>query len=878
MLVDDAHQQVFLSTVEGSIVVTDLDGRVTRTITDLETTGEMTLSPDSSTLYVAGGDRLRFGRISQIDTQTYAVTRVALPGNACPMSVTYTAGKVWYWHKPCGDGDVYGVGALDPNTGTAADVIAAAEPGAIRALPDHPDRLTLVGHSGALSVYDVSAGTSNLVAERSAEAPRDACVDAALFPSGDRVVLACGSLLHHEVFHTADLSPAPSIGSSAEPSAVAVSPDGRYVAAGVRGRHWPNVFITDLDAGNSGEVVREYEFPEFSALHTGKLAYSSTGRVFALESPESGDDILHVLEHTGDSGTAIEVDAPKAVDYAGTVAASGRLNYAPGVESTATLIRRDRSGEHDLGTVPVSADGTFSFTDNPEGTGRAVYVVSHPGDATHSAASEKVAVTARPLPYDVNADGYAETVVGVPGEDLGADSNAGMFHLLYGAAPGADAPREVGYHQDSSGVPGSAESGDWFGYSNTSGDFNGDGYADVAVSAGAENLGSAKDAGQVVIMYGSADGLRSDNAQSLSLDNTFLAGTAYSYFGDALTAGDFNGDGSDDLAIGAAWPDAGYVFVSMGDATGLATALQEFHQDTTGVPGVNGVNDSFGWSLAAGDIDGDNRDDLAVGAAFDWEDRDWSTGSVTVLYSGQYGLTGNGAQRWSKDSSGVPGAPRPFNPDQKDASDGFGHQVQLADFNGDGRADLAAGAPGAPVWVDGIRKADAGTVTVLYASATGKLGSSGAADVSQQTAGMPGTAGQNDLLGSTMAAGDANGDGIAELAVFSPADTYVTVIPGGGSGLAYGDAKGWTQNTAGIPGSSETGDNWGNSLRFSNIAGAGHQSLIVGADGENSGKGAFTVIHGSDAGLTATGSRSFSQDSTGISGTAETNDGFGVFY
>jgi hypothetical protein len=81
------------------------------------------------------------------------------------------------------------------------------------------------------------------------------------------------------------------------------------------------------------------------------------------------------------------------------------------------------------------------------------------------------------------------------------------------------------------------------------------------------------------------------------------------------------------------------------------------------------------------------------------------------------------------------------------------------------------------------------------------------------------------------------------------------VVPGGASGLAYGEAKGWTQSTTGIPGTNETGDYWGDSLRFAEVKGTGYAALIVGADGENSGQGAFTVIYSTSSGLTATGEK-----------------------
>jgi hypothetical protein len=477
-----------------------------------------------------------------------------------------------------------------------------------------------------------------------------------------------------------------------------------------------------------------------------------------------------------------------------------------------------------------------------------------------------------PLPYDVNGDGYADVVVGAPGEVLDSLSQAGMFHLLYGSASGTRGVGSVAIHQDTEGVPGVVEFMDDFGASNTSGDFNGDGYADVAVSGPGEDLGR----GAVWVFYGSARGLRTGSAKILSLRDTALPvperGAA---FGHGIAAGDFNGDGRDDLAVGSLALGPGHVSVFHGTGNRGFSHAGDFSQDTPGVPGTDHDGDWFGVTVAAGDINGDGRDDLAVGAPVDSEDRGWQSGSVTVCYAGPGGLTGTGAQRWTKDAPGVPGATGSFD-DEGDGPDSFGWELTLADFSGDGRADLAVGAYGAPVTVDGTRKADAGTVTVLYSDGS-RIGTTNAVEVTQQTSGMPGTAGSRDRLGMTLAAGDATGDGISELAAFSPGDDHVTVIPGGFGGLRYAGAAAWTQDSPGIPGVTEPGDWWGGSLRFVDVKGTGRASLVVGADAENSDRGAITVIHSSRNGLTGVGAQYLSQDTPGVPGVAEVPDMFGTF-
>ena len=875
VLVDDVHDQAFVGmTSQNSVIVADFDGAITKTITGISAPGEMTLSADSSTVYAIADSG---ASITAIDASSHTIDQVSLPSGTCAKSITYTGGKVWFTHQNCSADSGHGVGAIDPATKEATTGLIPAQ-GLVRALPDRADRL--VAFDGAsMWVYDVSGETPAEVAAGALEGTRNGCRDAALTAGGDHLVTACHSPEKHEVFNTADLSAAPAIASGHSPNAIAVTPDGKAVAAGLAlGWYRTDIFVADIRNGTPGSPVRTYEVGYSRELANGTLAFNDAGTLFAVETTWDGQarrNALHLVREANRIPTAITLTAPKHVQHKAPITATGMLNDGPGVATTASLTRTDRSGSHDLGSVPVAADGSFSFTDTPDVTAKSTYSVRWPGNDTHASSDATAAVQVRPLPYDVNGDGYAETVVGVPGEDIGSDTNTGMFHVLPGTASGATGSGSRSYHQDTAGVPGAGEDGDWLGLTNASGDFNGDGYADVAVSDDGENIGSVKDAGAVLVFYGSATGLTTSGVTSLYMSGTWAREM---YFGQSMTAGDFNGDGIHDLAIGGPGAWAGYVFVFPGAATGLARLnYRTFDQDESGVPGTSHEDDLFGWAVSAGDVNGDGYDDLAVGAIYDWEDRDWSTGSATVLYGSASGLTGSGAQRLSKDTSGVPGVPRGFNPDRKDGPDNFGFQLQLADLNGDGKADLGVTAPQAPVWVDGVRKRDAGTLTIMLSDGS-KITGVGSKEISQQTAGMPGTAGYEDHLGSTLAAGDSNGDGKADLAVYSPGDNYVTVVRGGTGGLVTSTAKGWTQNSSGIPGSTEKGDYWGASLRFADIKGTGYAALIVGAEGENSYKGAITVIYSTSSGLTGTGAKYFSQNSTGISGTAENGDGFGTFY
>ncbi|MGW4193625.1 hypothetical protein [Streptomyces sp. NPDC005004] len=177
----------------------------------------------------------------------------------------------------------------------------------------------------------------------------------------------------------------------------------------------------------------------------------------------------------------------------------------------------------------------------------------------------------------------------------------------------------------------------------TSGDFDHDGYADIASGGGGGS--ELSHGGSVHVVYGGPDGPARSADFSQATPGVPGTDEVNDYFGAALSAGDVNGDGYDDLAVGAPFEtigsagNAGSVTLLYGSAKGLTgKGAAVFHQGTPGVPGGNETNDVFGRAVSLRDVNGDGRADLTVAAP--GEDHD--TGRVWEFPATASGITASG--------------------------------------------------------------------------------------------------------------------------------------------------------------------------------------------------------------------------------------------
>lgn len=276
-----------------------------------------------------------------------------------------------------------------------------------------------------------------------------------------------------------------------------------------------------------------------------------------------------------------------------------------------------------------------------------------------------------------------------------------------------------------------------------------------------------------------AQSLYGVRSQELLDGSGALAGTSFlnDALGRAVSVGDFNGDGRDDVATfdqesSPGFPGAGAVHVVYGAAAGLSgVSDQLWFEFDPALPALDRQASAFfGAALAAGKFNADAYDDLAIGVPY----RDISSvsnaGWVLVIYGSAGGLQADSAplpKRFQLGVGGILGGP--VTPD-----DNAGWSLAACDFDGSGIDDLAIGIPGKGVGaLDG-----AGRVLVLY-GLSGGLSSSDHDLFDQDSADASGTmvetAEADDAFGAALAAGDFNADGVCDLAIGAPGED----LPGG---------------------------------------------------------------------------------------------------
>ncbi|MEU1594753.1 FG-GAP repeat protein [Streptomyces sp. NPDC005708] len=382
-------------------------------------------------------------------------------------------------------------------------------------------------------------------------------------------------------------------------------------------------------------------------------------------------------------------------------------------------------------------------------------------------------------------------------------------------------------------------------------DFNGDGYPDLVVSAPGGTVSTKKGAGYIAVLYGSAGGISAARRATFSLSTPGIQGLAQAddNFGKSTASGDLDGDGYADLVVGIPGKDigaatnAGAATVLFGSRTGLHGADSLWLQDDG--PTAQG---RFAMGLATGRFTGSGTQ-LAVMTGGDvWTYHSEVTAGVRHLAPAD-----RSSWSWEEDYRPAGLTSGDYDKDGADDLVVLGTQIieeSLYPVESHGAARYLRGGPDGLAW--------GGYVTG----------------------------------GATGASGDIDKDGYTDLVVGSPADRdelngvlldggAVRVHLGGPDGLANTgpDFQVWTQNSPGVPGTEQFGDRFGGAVGVGDIDGDGYADATIGAPGNDVGgatdAGTVWVMRGSATGLTATGSKTISQDISSVPGAAEKADQFG---
>ena len=477
------------------------------------------------------------------------------------------------------------------------------------------------------------------------------------------------------------------------------------------------------------------------------------------------------------------------------------------------------------------------------------------GNPVQAEMGATAAATPVAVPFDFDGDGYADLAVGAPGEDVGSIRDAGIVQVLYGSASGPTARDQI-WQQNKKGIKGKAERDDQFGAVTASGDFDGDGFADLAIGIPAEDLGGEPNAGAVQVLYGSPSGLTArDQLWHQGTAGVPGANEAGDLFGLTLGVGDFDGDGRADLSIGvrerfADSSSLGRFVILRGTASGLtATGVQSWNPAS-----LYTVRPAEWTSQVVGDFNDDGRDDLAL------IPDDMEYGAMLVLPGSPTGLTSAGIQVLPGSDMGLR---EPFG--------GYGRGGTSGDFNADGRDDLAmvSGDPD---------HRGARTLVVLIAGPSGFVATS--AQLWHLHDGVPVVADGNETFVAkehcsefeyAVAAGDLTGDGAADLAVSSRVSDGPVACPETGNEVyvLLGSASGLRATNLKL-----TGQREGAQLRvLGSIGSAAWLTIGRPSDvGSIFAAGIVTVVPGSAEGVVPKAGLDWNQNSPGIKGAAEATD------
>jgi hypothetical protein len=398
---------------------------------------------------------------------------------------------------------------------------------------------------------------------------------------------------------------------------------------------------------------------------------------------------------------------------------------------------------------------------------------------------------------DINGDGIDDLIIGARSADPNGNDRAGETYVVFGNSEGFNASLELSELNGSNGfVINGIDVVDFSGYSvSGAGDINGDGIDDLIIGANRADPNGNSYAGETYVVFGNSEGFNASlELSELNGSNGFVLNgidegdrSGRSVSG----AGDINGDGIDDLIIGALYANpngnvsAGESYVVFGNSEGFNASLELSELNGSNGFVINGIDvvDTSGRSVSgAGDINGDGIDDLIIGTPRADPNGNLDAGETYVVFGNSEGFNASLELSELNGSNG-------FVLNGIDEGDRSGTSVSGAgDINGDGIDDLIIGTPRA----DPNGNSRAGETYVVFGNSEGFNASLELSELNGSNGFVLNGIDPSDRSGySVSGAGDINGDGIDDLIIGVPRADPNGNVSAGESYVVFGNSEGF---------------------------------------------------------------------------------------
>ncbi len=459
-------------------------------------------------------------------------------------------------------------------------------------------------------------------------------------------------------------------------------------------------------------------------------------------------------------GTEVGDNSGHSVSAAGDINGDGKTDIIIGAPYS------DPNGKNESG-ISYLIYGNNTNTDVDLSGLTAVHGFSIYGNSSDSNSGYSVSGN-----FDFNGDGYGDIIIGAPNTYSDSRLHAGISYVIFGKTTGftdiflANLTSSQGFALY--GYASYSNSYDYCGYSvSGTGDVNNDGFDDIIIGAPA----AAYEAGISYVIFGKAAGFTDIFLENLDSNQGFsITGASRSYSGRSVSgAGDINGDGYDDIIIGAPYADSdgrtstGTSYIIFGKATGFTNINLASLASSQGfsIYGLSAYDYSGSSVSSAGDFNGDGYADIIIGAPAGYQGN--YCGRAYVIFGKANGFTDITLSRLLVSNN------QGFTIYCSSTGSYTGRSVSSAgDINGDGYDDIIIGAPGDWGGFARLFNGYSGRSYIIFGNATKFYDISLSSLKPSQGFGVYGSTENVNVGYSVSGAGDINGDGYADIIIGDP--------------------------------------------------------------------------------------------------------------